>query len=277
LKKPPSLRPTNNPISKLIMSFSNNPLTLNLIRFCTALRFLTVVPVSWRAQDDSRYFNSCLAFFPIIGLIIGCLGYVAVYLLQIILPLQVVAVIAIIYLAFISGCLHLDGLSDSADGLFSARSKERSLEIMKDSRAGAMGVVVVVCVLLAKYAALSAMSCEKLCLVVFLMPLVGRCAIIFTMAHQKYARKEGGLGLLFYSASSKTAAIWAFLLLLLLLSVLTPSYVISILISVLVTNYLFAKWCTSRIGGATGDTLGAICELTEMVTAITFTASFTTF
>jgi adenosylcobinamide-GDP ribazoletransferase len=59
--------------------------------------------------------------------------------------------------------------------------------------------------------------------------------------------------------------------------VLAPSYVIIVLISVLVTNYLFAKWCTSRIGGATGDTLGAICELTEMVTAITFTASFTTF
>ena len=80
------------------------------------------------------------------------------HVLLLFFPHQVVAVLALIYLAFISGFLHLDGLADSADGLLSARPREDCLRIMKDSRTGAMGVVVVVCTLLAKYSALSAMD-----------------------------------------------------------------------------------------------------------------------
>jgi len=256
------------------MSSFNNSLTRALSRFCTALRFLTIIPVSWRAQDDDQYFNNCLIYFPIVGLLIGCIGYLGISLVQIFFPQQLVAVFAIIYLAFISGCLHLDGLSDSADGLFSARPREKSLEIMKDSRVGAMGVVVVVCVLLGKYAALCAISADKLCLAVFLMPVIGRCAIIFVMAGQKYARQEGGIGLLFYSDTSKRAAVIVVIGLVLLLSVVASSHVVFILLSVLATTFVFAKWCKSRIGGATGDTLGAVCELTEMVAVVALTGSF---
>lgn len=250
-------------------------LTPHLARFCTALRFLTIVPVSWKAEDDGKYFNSCLSFFPVIGLLIGIVGAIAVFLLQIIFPPTVVAIISIVYLAFISGCLHLDGLSDSADGLFSARSRERSLEIMKDSRVGAMGVVVVVCVLLAKFAALSSMDGSTLCLAVFFMPIVGRCSIIFTMAFQKYAREEGGIGALFYSDSSRGAAFVAAAFLLLLLLFVAPSYLLFLVAGVMLTISLFAAFCSSKIGGATGDTLGAMCELTEMATAILFTVSLT--
>jgi adenosylcobinamide-GDP ribazoletransferase len=242
-------------------------------RFCTALRFLTIIPVAWRAEDDPRQFNRCLMFFPIVGALIGVVGFIAAYLALFVFPQQVVAVLALIYLAFISGFLHLDGLSDSADGLLSSRPRDTSLAIMKDSRAGAMGVVVVVCVILAKYSALSSIEPEKLCLAIFFMPLAGRSAILFSMAHLPYARPEGGLGLLFYSDSSKMAAALSFLSLFVLLAVLAPSKLFIILLSILAMNLVFGRWCRNRLGGATGDTLGAVCELTEAITAVAFTAS----
>lgn len=200
-------------------------------------------------------------------------GALVSFLALFIFPQQVVAVMAIIYLACISGFLHLDGLADSGDGLFSGRPKEASLLIMKDSRTGAMGVVVVVCVFLAKFAALSAMDSGALVLAVFFMPLVGRCAILLTMARLPYARAEGGLGQMFYSDSSRTAAILAFLALIVLLVILARPYLLAILTAVFAINVAFGRWCKARLGGATGDTLGAVCELTEAGVAIAFTVT----
>ncbi|MGB3212014.1 MAG: adenosylcobinamide-GDP ribazoletransferase [Desulforhopalus sp.] len=259
------------------MTITEERFSLFIARFCTALRFLTVIPVSWRADDDSRHFNKCLPFFPVIGALIGAVGYcfssVALYFF----PSQVVAVFALIYLAFISGFLHLDGLSDSADGLMSSRPREDSLRIMKDSRAGAMGVVVVVCVMLGKYSALSSMDASKLCMAIFFMPFAGRCSILFLMAWLPYAKPEGGLGHLFYSDSSKITALSAFLLLVLFLLIFALSNLIITLLMIFIVILAFGRWCKTRLGGATGDTLGAVCELTEAVTAITFAASFSFF
>lgn len=249
-------------------------IVMYITRFLTAVRFLTIIPVSWRAQDDSSQFNKCLLFFPVVGALIGFVGYWTTYITLLFFPQPVAAVFALICLAFISGCLHLDGLADSADGLLSARPRETCLRIMKDSRTGAMGVIVVVCVMLAKYGALSSMAPEKLCLAVFFMPLAGRCAILFSMSRLQYAREEGGLGQLFYSESSKTAALGALMLLLLLLAFLSPSLLVFTLVAVLLVNLLFNRWCRVQLGGATGDTLGAVCELTEMVVAIAFSATF---
>jgi adenosylcobinamide-GDP ribazoletransferase len=259
------------------MATSEKKFPLLFVRFCTAIRFLTIIPVSWRAAEDAQQFNKCLVFFPFVGALIGLVGSAAAYGLLLFFPPPVVAVLAIVYLAFASGFLHLDGLSDSADGLFSSRPREECLRIMKDSRAGAMGVVVVVCVMLAKYSALSSMDRNMLCLAIFFMPLAGRSAILLSMARLPYARPEGGLGRLFYSDSSKNAAVATFLALFLLLVILAPSLLVVTLIAIVCVNLLFDRWCRLRLGGATGDTLGASCELTEAVTALAFTASFSFF
>lgn len=256
------------------MTTSPKGISLFFIRFCTAIRFLTIVPVSWRAEDDPHQFNKCLPFFPVVGLLIGAVGYLGTSAALLFFPQQVVAVASLIYLAFISGFLHLDGLADSADGLLSSRPRADCLNIMKDSRTGAMGVVVVVCVMLAKYSALSSMDPEKLRLAIFFMPLAGRSAILFSMARLPYAKPEGGLGRLFYSSSSKTAALVALVALIILFVVLAPSQLCVALIAILAVNLIFGRWCRRVLGGATGDTLGAVCELTEAITAIAFSASF---
>lgn len=247
--------------------------TLLLLRFCTAMRFLTLVPISWRAEDDPQHFADSLTFFPAVGCLIGAGGSLLAVILLAFFPQPVAVVLSLAYLAFISGCLHLDGLSDSADGLLSSRPREESLLIMKDSRAGAMGVVTVVGLFLAKYAALSAMPPEVFCLAVLFMPFAGRCAILLSMARLRYARKEGGLGALFYSNDSKNAAFLALLALTAFLAVLTPGRVIPVVAGLLAVNVLFNRWCRARLGGATGDTLGAVCELSEAVVAIVFSAT----
>ncbi len=259
------------------MGFDKSTLLVLAARLCTAVRFLTLIPISWRAEDDSRQFADCLVFFAVVGVIIGGIGACGVFLFSMIFPQPVVIALGLAYLAFISGCLHLDGLSDSADGLLSSRPREVCLEIMKDSRAGAMGIVVVALVLLTKYAALSAMPKEAILPAFFLMPLAGRCAILLTMASLPYAREEGGLGLLFYSGNSKRAAVVALILLLLFVIILTPGRTLPIVIGFSAVTFLFNRWCRAKIGGATGDTLGAVCELTEMIVAVSLTASFTYF
>ncbi len=243
------------------------------LRFCTAMRFLTLVPISWRAEEDVQQFADSLPFFVVVGMVIGSLGSCGIFLLSKAFPQPVIVALSLGYLAFISGCLHLDGLSDSADGLLSSRPREASLKIMKDSRAGAMGIIAVVLVFLLKYAALSSMSTGTLMAGLFLMPVAGRTAILLTMASLPYAREEGGLGNLFYTGNSKKAATLAIILFSACAWFFVPEYLITVILSFFAVNFLFNRWCKKKLGGATGDTLGAVCEITEMIVAVALTAS----
>ena len=244
-----------------------------LIAFFTALRFLTVIPVSWRADRDGQLFGLCIYHFPLIGLLIGCGGALVASIACLLLPTAVAAFTVLFYLSAISGFLHLDGLADSGDGLLCARPREQSLAIMKDSRTGAMGVVILVFVLIGKFAALSTLPPEMLFSAALYLPLAGRCAIVVTMAYQPYARPEGGLGGLFYSSRSRYAALLG-LGILLAVTVLHGGIgtTLAVLMTVLVTVFWFSAFCRKRLGGVTGDTLGAVCELTELSVAIGLTA-----
>jgi len=242
-----------------------------LAGFLAALRFLTIVPLTWRCAQDGRFFGAALVWFPVIGLLIGLAVAALTSCLTPFFPPQVVAVAAIVLLAAASGCLHLDGLADSGDGLLSARSRERILEIMRDSRIGAMGVIALIVVLLGKYAALSSLDLSVLPATLVAMPVAGRCAILLTMAFLPYAREGEGLGRLFYSSSTRLSALWALVFLAVVLGFGGERMVLAVLAAVFVTVLFFSLWCRSKIGGATGDTLGAVCELTEMMAAVAMT------
>ncbi len=240
------------------------------VPLATAIRFLTLVPLSWHASDDENHFHASLYYFPVVGLLIGAVACSLSLLLCKFFPIQVVSVAMLVFLALISGCLHLDGAADSADGLLCSRPREKALAIMKDSRTGAMGVVAIVFILLGKYAALSSMNSEILCLSVFFMPLAGRCTIVFTMAIQQYARKEGGLGTLFYTEKSKKPALVSLFVLLIFLALFCFKVLLILSVALFISTLLFSRWCNGKFGGATGDTLGASCEIAELVTALSF-------
>ena len=233
-----------------------------------AFRFLTIVPISWRSERDGKYFQHSLPYFPVLGAIIGCVVGGVSFLLHTITTAAVGSVLTIIMLAMISGCLHLDGLADTADGFFSSRPKERMLEIMRDSRIGAMGVIAIVFVLLLKYAALSTLSPASMFRTVVLMPLSGRAAIVLSMVLLPYARETEGLGKLFYSQSRGVSAMWSIILLILTAAFWGRRTMFFCCAATAITVLSFAVWCKRKIGGTTGDTLGAVCELTETAVAI---------
>ena len=242
--------------------------------FLAALRFLTIFPVSWRADADGRHFPDGLFYFWLIGLAIGSLCALSAALIGAFLPHSLVTFVGIVLLAAVSGFMHVDGLADSADGLLSSRGREEKLVIMRDSRIGVMGVMAILIIFGGKIAALSALPSDTFLPALLLMPVAGRCAIVVSMAVLPYARPEGGLGRLFYSRETVRAA-WlcaaAFLTVLCLWVALTAVTWQTAFILVLVlaaTIFLFAGWCRRSLGGATGDTLGAICEIAELMTAV---------
>ncbi len=240
--------------------------------FCTALQFLTIIPVSWREGSDGERFSSAVSCFPLVGVIIGLAAMGVAYICSLVFPHSVVAFLSVVCLAFLTGALHLDGLADSSDGLLSFRPREQSLEIMKDSRIGAMGVVSLLLVILGKYSALVSLDIHSLLVALLFSPFAGRCAIVVTMAAVPYARKNGGLGSFFYTREMKThSRIWlgAFSAAALLFFGLRA---IAVLLVFLLSVYFFNLFCIRRIGGVTGDTLGAQSELAELVMMLTITA-----
>jgi len=241
----------------------------NLICFLTALRFLTILPLPWYADRDSEYFAKCGNYFALVGLLIGIGGVILTSLLAQFLPPPLFSCVIILYLAIISGFLHLDGLADTADGFLSARPKEKILVIMHDSRSGAMGVIALVLLLLFKFAALLSIPTESVAAAVLFMPLAGRCALVISMAYLPCAR-EGGLGRLF--SITKNLLTPALAILVVLVTGVFSDFLFAVLTlaALLSTVFLFGMWCRKVLGGTTGDTLGAVCELTETAVAMFF-------
>ena len=242
-------------------------------RLLAALRFLTVFPLPG-GKDDARYLAESVPYFPVVGLLLGTVGAGCAWLIGRLFPAPVGAVLLTGLLAGFSGGLHLDGLADTADGFLSSRPQEQILVIMRDSRIGAMGVVALVLLLMLKAGALAALHPVDLVPALLLMPLAGRCAIVILMALLPYARSEGGLAGVFYRQHSRKAAFWAaacFILACLLVLGWQRTLVLSMVNLLLLTG--FARLCRGVIGGATGDTLGAGCELCELGVALGLTVS----
>ena len=166
-----------------------------------------------------------------------------------------------ILLAILTGAFHLDGLGDTADGLFSHRPRERILEIMKDSRIGVMGVVAVVSVLAVKWAGINGLGANRTALLV-LVPAYARCGMLFGMRALDYGRPQGGTGLAFFSRTLRLRDFWA-LIPLGLLSLVLGLPVLTLAIGFAAITAALIAYYRRRLGCITGDMLGAMAEVTE--------------
>ena len=239
-------------------------------RFAAALRFLTIIPLPGSLGTTEDELTGATPFFPLVGLLLGCIAVPLVWLLHLLLPPLLTAVLATLFLLAFSGGLHLDGLADTADGFFSSRPREKILEIMRDSATGAMGVIAIVILLLLKVACLASLDTDLLP-VVFLMPLAGRTAILLMMALLPYARPQGGLATLFYSRRSRMVGLSSLVFFSAVALLLTGVQGgLAVVLTVVLSVALFSWFCQRKIGGATGDTLGASCELAEAAVALVF-------
>lgn len=237
-------------------------------RLLAAIRFLTILPIPGKLGHSKEALAGSLIFFPLVGLGLGMVAGGTAFFLWSFLPPLLAAVLLTMLLAGFSGGLHLDGLADTGDGFCSSRPREQILAIMRDSRIGAMGVFWLVMILVVKIGGLAEMQRSEAMVTALLMPLTGRCAIIMMMALLPYARKEGGLGQLFYTRNSRFTAVGTFFFLILICLSVTGMTGVLIVFFVLLMLMIFSAVCKRVIGGATGDTLGAGCELSEAMVAV---------
>ena len=233
-----------------------------------ALQFLTVCPFVCRVSCDERQIGRSVTWFPLIGLMAGAavawLDNGALHLLG---PLTA-SVLAVIALLAVSGGLHADGLADTGDGFLSARPKERILEIMRDSRIGAMGVLAIVSVFALKCAALTSLPVGNRWSTLLLMGLAGRCSMVLQLSLLPYARQDGGLCSVFVRYRRRLDPWLAGIILAVGGWAISGGEGLCAVGGSVLALLVFTAWCRNKIGGFTGDTLGAGCEIIELVPAL---------
>lgn len=229
--------------------------------FITALQFLTCIqvgpPGEWSAEQCGR----SVRYFPLVGAAIGLVLALVNYSLSHYLLPHVSVMILLITEIWLTGALHFDGFMDTADGIFSHRSRERMLDIMRDSRVGVHAVTAFGVLLLLKYSLLLDLAPGALPKALFVMPIAGRMAMVIAITSFPMARIDG-LGKAFSECSGR----WAFpVAALLTFALVAPLGWLAILtcLSACLLGFGLARWLSGKLGGLTGDTYGAVNEVTQ--------------
>jgi adenosylcobinamide-GDP ribazoletransferase len=231
-----------------------------------ALTFLTKLPWPWRGPADETALARSMFWFPWVGAVLGLIYWGAWAGLQKTLPAPAAAAVLLTLTVWITGGLHLDGLADTADGLGGGRTPAEALAIMKDSRVGAFGVISLILGLILKFSlflSLATQASETRALLLF--PIISRWSMVLLAYLSPYARAEGGLGQAMTLGVSPRvllgAGLSAGVLSLLVLGV--PGLVLFLAAAALV--WLGSLYFQRRLGGITGDILGATNEVVEVL------------
>jgi len=229
------------------------------LNFLSAIGFLTILPVPASARTfDQRQ----VVYFPLVGLLIGGMLWSVDWALSNFAYTEIRVIGDVLFLAIISGAFHLDGLADTADGVFSHRSREQILEIMKDSRIGVMGVLALIFCLLMKMAGLVGINHSPSSLWLIITPGLSRAAQVLGLTFMEHVNSKSALATSFYQRNNWSALLFCPvpLGLIFYLDIMTGAIaLVSFLILISGLFYFFKK----VIGGITGDTLGATTETVE--------------
>jgi adenosylcobinamide-GDP ribazoletransferase len=242
-----------------------------------AFQFLTIVPVKGTGEVSDQEIGSTTAFFPLVGMVEGILLFAVAFLLLKILPAEAVNTLLVLVLVIINGGLHLDGLSDSFDAIAARGDDERKLSIMKDSSAGPAGVISIVFALLLTYVFLNAVHFLAQGTLYFailvLLPVAARWSLVPTAFYSRPA-KQDGLGRLFIEHTrTKEFLISTFSTFLIVFIICTVFSNIDLFVffcmlifPVLYAFSLLGVWFfKGHFGGLTGDSLGAVNEISKLI------------
>ena len=235
-----------------------------LRRFILALQFLTVATLRPRLRVQDEDLAGSMAFYPIVGLLLG-LALAWANRLMFFWPPVLADAATVALGVFLTRGLHLEGLADTADGLGSGVTTERALEIMKDSRSGSFAVMAVGLDLLLRWAALMALPGSVKFQALVLVPVLSRWAMVWAVYRSPYARAGGGgLARPFAEGLTKlqmvVAAFSALILSVALLWWIGGGLFLGVSLLALAAKYYYL----GRLGGITGDLLGALNEVSEI-------------
>lgn len=238
--------------------------------FLTALQFLTRIHLVNQKDLTAEDFGRSTKFFPLVGVVLGVLFLLTALILFALFSLSGYFPKAVLVLLpiLLTGGLHCDGFMDTADGLFSGRSRERMLAIMKDSRTGSFGVVAFGAILLMDWAIMLDLPVPVLLIAIFVMPIIGRMAMLFAVAYFPYARPEG-MGRAFAEMADRKAVIIGSVTTLLF----TAPWGLAALAAMLgglLWAFFFGHYACKKLGGLTGDVYGAVEMTAETAVLVIF-------
>ena len=246
-----------------------------LRHFLLALQFFTRIPVTGRLAQWVGYSPAMLrasaAHFPAVGWVVGAIGALALAGALALWPPLVAAVLCTVVTVLVTGAFHEDGLADVADGLGGASTRERALEIMKDSRIGAFGAIAVVLAMGLKFAlraALAGQGAFVACAALLAAHVLSRLAPLAVMRASPYVGGEGGKAKPMADAVSGpavfVAVLWSLPAAALLLIACGVANGAAALIAAALVALFMVRLLRRRLGGFTGDGLGATQQLSEL-------------
>ena len=234
--------------------------------FLLAVQFLTRLPVPRDLPFSDDLLIRATRFYPLVGLIVGAIGALVLSLAALVWPMPVAVLLSIAATVFATGAFHEDGLADAADGLGGGLTRDRALEIMRDSRIGTYGAVTLGLTLALKAAALSSLAPLEAALALLVGHGASRMAAVQVVRWDAYARDTGAK----FVAPTVTPDGWRFALLttcVLLIAglfLLGPLATLTGVVLAAFAGWRFRAMFLRKLGGYTGDCLGGMQQVTEL-------------
>jgi adenosylcobinamide-GDP ribazoletransferase len=242
-----------------------------LLRLLASFAFFSRVPVPAKFLADIHY-NKAVRYLPWVGFTISSIGAVIMYYASFILPQTIAVTIGIIFILLLTGAFHEDGLADVCDGFGGGHSKQRILEIMKDSHIGTFGLIGLIMIFLLRVTTLAEMP--RFFMAVFFVAgnTISRFMLISVMRNYSYARDENSSKVkIVIGECTFTDLVIGFIPVIAAFLIIGDVSTFIFVIPVWITRWLMAKYFKRKIGGYTGDCLGAIqqvCEVAFYITAL---------
>lgn len=231
-----------------------------------ALQFLTIFPIRIARNVRAEDLSGSMVWFPPVGAALGALSALSFWIVLYLFSFHAAIVAALVALILFSGALHLDGFADMCDGFYGGRDRDRTLAIMKDSHSGAMAVIGVFCLLAMKIALLANLDEVWILRALIVIPAIGRWSMVWLCARSRYARSEGGTAAAYVGHVGKGGLLTATILCAVIAAALLGWRGLAALAVSTLAAEIFRRYVERRIGGMTGDTLGACSELVEVLT-----------
>ncbi|MBD3308492.1 adenosylcobinamide-GDP ribazoletransferase [candidate division KSB3 bacterium] len=243
--------------------------------FLTAMMFFTRIPCPSWTDHSQDYLNSASRYFPLIGWIVGAVAALVVAIGRHVLPLPLIVLLSMVATIWVTGAFHEDGFADVCDGFGGGWTKADILRIMKDSRTGAFGVIGIVLLMGLKFLSLIALPANMLPLILIAGHSLSRFAstsLLYTHAYvqEDALSKAKPLATRISATELIVAGVFGILPLLALVGMFAHALAIVVsLAAVWGIRWYLGRYFTRWIGGYTGDCLGTVQQVTEVVFYLT--------
>ncbi len=235
--------------------------------FMLAVQFLTRLPVPAATLYTPERLTSAVRYYPLVGLLIGSICAATFWALDLVFPTFLALILSMAIGILVTGAFHEDGLADTFDGIGGGQSRDQALSIMRDSRVGTYGALALILALLTKFAGLIALPSESVILALILAHSLSRLSSIIVIATSNYARTDGkakpvAQGV---TATSIIVGLMTGLVSLAIASTMLPAFALAAGLGGAAVGHVGMRLLFERkIGGYTGDTLGAVQQSSEI-------------